>query len=181
MDNGVISSIIHDLELRIIPQGELIIKYGEVAQEMYFIVKGQVNIISADGIHLATIGAGENFGEMALLQDNNVRTASVQAETDVSVAIMNTEDFQKICELYPNFKQRIMDVVKKRSEANKDVYDQIVDQLQLPQLNNLDTNRLKSESLSQIIDQVVPAPYKSSALRKSEADEEQSPDGTVGR
>lgn len=76
---GVMSSIIQDLELRIIPARELIIKYGEVAQEMFFIVKGLVNIISADGIHLATIGAGENFGEMALLQENSLRTASAQA------------------------------------------------------------------------------------------------------
>jgi signal-transduction protein with cAMP-binding, CBS, and nucleotidyltransferase domain len=76
-DNGVLSSIIQKLELRIIPQEELIIKYGEIAQEMYFIIKGQVNIISSEGIHLAQIGVGKNFGEMALLQEGSVRSATV--------------------------------------------------------------------------------------------------------
>ena len=76
-DNGVLSSIIQKLELRIIPQDELIIKYGEIAQEMYFIIKGQVNIISSEGIHLAQIGVGKNFGEMALLQEGSVRSATV--------------------------------------------------------------------------------------------------------
>lgn len=76
-DNGVLSSIIQKLELRIIPQDELIIKYGEIAQEMYFIIKGQVNIISSEGIHLAEIGVGKNFGEMALLQEGSVRSATV--------------------------------------------------------------------------------------------------------
>lgn len=52
------SSIIKDLELRIIPKGELVIRFGEIALEMFFIVKGSVNIISADGIHLATLSAG---------------------------------------------------------------------------------------------------------------------------
>jgi len=75
--NGVLSSIIQKLELRIIPQEELIIKYGEIAQEMYFIIKGQVNIISSEGIHLAQIGVGKNFGEMALLQEGSVRSATV--------------------------------------------------------------------------------------------------------
>lgn len=64
---GIMSSIIKDLELRLIPAKELIIKHGEVAQEMFFIIKGLVNIIGANGVHLATIGAGANFGETALL------------------------------------------------------------------------------------------------------------------
>ena len=34
---------------------------------MYFIIKGQVNVISSEGIHLATLSVGKNFGEMALL------------------------------------------------------------------------------------------------------------------
>ena len=89
-DSGVVSSIIQKLELRIIPQDEFIIKYGEIAQEMYFVIKDLVNVISSEGIHLAQIGVGKNFGEMALLQEGNVRSATVQAATDVSVAIMST-------------------------------------------------------------------------------------------
>jgi len=44
---------------------------------MYFIIKGNVNIISSEGLHLAQIGVGKNFGEMALLQEANVRSATV--------------------------------------------------------------------------------------------------------
>lgn len=76
-ENGVISSIIQKLELRIIPQDEFIIKYGEIGQEMYFIIKGTVKIISQQGIQLNELGVGKNFGETALLLENNVRTASV--------------------------------------------------------------------------------------------------------
>jgi len=86
---------------------------------MYFIIKGKVNIISSDGIHLAEIGEGKNFGEMALLKEGSVRSASVQAETDVSVAIMSTTDFNKICDLYPQFKEIILEVAEKRAKENK--------------------------------------------------------------
>ena len=86
---------------------------------MYFIIKGIVNIISSEGIHLAEMGEGKNFGEMALLQEGNVRSASVQAETDVSIAIMSTRDFNRICELYPRFKQIIVEVAEKRAIENR--------------------------------------------------------------
>lgn len=65
-DKGILSSIIKKLEIRIIPQHEFIVKYGEIAQSMYFIVKGQVNVISDEGINLATLDVGKYFGEMAL-------------------------------------------------------------------------------------------------------------------
>jgi hypothetical protein len=52
-DKGVVSSIIQNLELRIIPAGEFIIRYGETAQHMFFIIKGTVSVISQEGIILA--------------------------------------------------------------------------------------------------------------------------------
>jgi len=56
---------------------------------------------------------------MALLKEGCVRSASVQAETDVSIAIMSTRDFHKICDLYPRFKQIIVDVAENRAKENK--------------------------------------------------------------
>lgn len=97
-------SIISKLEIRIIPKNEYIVKYGEIARSMYFIVKGQVYVISDEGINLATLDKGKYFGEMALYTENKVRTASVRAATDISVAIMTNDDFDMICEVYPIFR-----------------------------------------------------------------------------
>jgi len=44
-DKGAISTIIKKLKLLIIPKNEYIIRKGEIAQEMYFIVKGQVKVL----------------------------------------------------------------------------------------------------------------------------------------
>jgi CRP-like cAMP-binding protein len=86
---------------------------------MYFIVKGQVNCISSEGIHLSQIGMGKIFGA-EILQKGSVRTSTIQAATDVSVAVMTTEDFLKICELYPSFKKRILQIVINRDQENKE-------------------------------------------------------------
>ena len=93
---------------------------------MYFIIKGQVNIISADGIHLAQLGVGKNFGEMALLQKGNIRNASALAATDVSVAIMSTSNFNTICDLYPSFKTKITEMAQIRVEQNKQTIQRVV-------------------------------------------------------
>lgn len=63
--------------MRIIPKNEYIIKFGEIAQDMYFIIKGGANVISSEGIHLAELKVGDNFGEMALLEKGNLRSATV--------------------------------------------------------------------------------------------------------
>jgi CRP-like cAMP-binding protein len=86
---------------------------------MYFIVKGSVYVISDEGINLATLNVGKYFGEMALVAESNVRTASVQAGTDISVAIMSIANFNVICEVYPLFKERVKEVVQRRKEQNK--------------------------------------------------------------
>ena len=41
---------------------------------------------------------------------------------------MSTQDFQKICDVYPTFKDRIMEVVKKRNMQNKATIHKIVKQ-----------------------------------------------------
>ena len=52
----------------IYPRFEYIITVGEIADEMYFIVRGVVEIRTRDNTVLATLKAGQNFGEMALLK-----------------------------------------------------------------------------------------------------------------
>src|SRR5688500_18165421 len=67
--------------------GEAIVEEGRTGNGLYIIVSGRVEVIKADGTDraqvLATLGAGEPFGELALLGEWK-RTATVRAieETD---------------------------------------------------------------------------------------------------
>jgi voltage-gated potassium channel len=48
-DKGAITTLIGKLKMQIIPKGEYIIRAGEVANSVYFIVKGLCKVYSIDG------------------------------------------------------------------------------------------------------------------------------------
>ena len=86
---------------------------------MFFIVKGFCKVIKADGFELATLKSGQNFGEMALLDPKNpLRSASVVSLTKCSLAVLTRADFELICKMYPAFKDKIFELVRKRKMSN---------------------------------------------------------------
>ena len=75
-DKAAISALISRLNLQLISEGEYVIRDGEIADRMYFILRGSVNVIKNEVI-LATLEQGANFGEMALAaRKPTIRTAS---------------------------------------------------------------------------------------------------------
>ena len=57
---------------------------------------------------------------MALLDPKNpLRTASVVSLTKCSLAVLTRADFEHIGEMYPAFKDKIFDLVRKRKMANQ--------------------------------------------------------------
>ena len=72
-------------------KGAEIVKEGEQAVAFYVIVSGKVQVTKG-GTELATKGAGEPFGEMALL-DGFPRSTSVIALEDTECLVMTRWDF----------------------------------------------------------------------------------------
>jgi len=52
-DLGFISTITAKLQRRLAPKNEFIIKQGELATEMFFILKGEVIVVTEDGVEVA--------------------------------------------------------------------------------------------------------------------------------
>jgi hypothetical protein len=81
--------------------GEPIVLAGEEGQAAYMVVTGEV-IVSAErggpsgrsAFKLATLGAGQLFGELALLTGRR-RTASVVAATDADVLVLSRQVFRR--------------------------------------------------------------------------------------
>jgi hypothetical protein len=67
--------------------GEAIITQGETGDNFYVITKGEVEV-TKDGVVLALLRDGDEFGEIALLEDVP-RTATVKAVTDVELLALN--------------------------------------------------------------------------------------------
>ena len=76
-----------DRFLKAYRRGEEIFREGSVGQHMYVIASGSVDIVRGDdgkGERLATLGKGDIFGEMALL-DHLPRSASAMAAEDTEL------------------------------------------------------------------------------------------------
>jgi CRP-like cAMP-binding protein len=79
------------MEPREHPVGEAIIREGEDGDTFYVIADGTVEV-QVDGVVRRQEGAGEFFGEIALLRDVP-RTATVTALTPVTTLELGREDF----------------------------------------------------------------------------------------
>ncbi len=105
---GLSSSQLEDVSRRLSPirfrQGEVIIREGDPGYEMYFIESGRVRVVRGSGtsaILLAELGAGDLFGEMALLT-GRPRSATVAALSDLDLWSMPQADFDELVAAHPN-------------------------------------------------------------------------------
>ena len=84
--------------------GKVIFRQGELADRVYFIQKGDVEVIrTAEGKEtvLARLGPGEFFGEMAFFVSDGRRTASVRTTTAVELLALGKENFTRLLGAVP--------------------------------------------------------------------------------
>jgi CRP-like cAMP-binding protein len=105
---GLSSSQLEDVSERLKPvrfhQGEIILREGDTGEEMFFIESGRVRVMRGKGpnaLVLAELGAGDHFGEMALLT-GMPRTASVTALSELNLWALSQADFDDLVIAYPN-------------------------------------------------------------------------------
>ena len=92
--------------------GEEIFRKGEIGQHLFVLVTGEVKVLSGD-LHLATLGPGECFGELALL-DNSTRTATIRAQGPVTCLKLARTDFEDLLDVSPDLARTVMSVLSLR-------------------------------------------------------------------
>lgn len=92
--------------------GEIIIEEGQSDDTLYVIRAGEVQVVH-DGEVLATLGAGELIGEMALI-DNMPRSATVIAATDTILVPISGDHFYALLQKTPVFGTTVMHIISKR-------------------------------------------------------------------
>jgi class 3 adenylate cyclase len=76
-------------------KGEIIVEKGAEPTGVYFLTKGEVNILDTDNEVIAVIKEGEVFGEIAYFTLEQKRTATAVAATDSILNRISGEDFHK--------------------------------------------------------------------------------------
>ena len=72
---------------------------GAIGHEFGVIIEGEAEV-TIDGRHVATLGPGDHYGEVALLDEvghtQGQRMATVTAKTDLWVSVMSVSEFRTL-------------------------------------------------------------------------------------
>jgi CRP/FNR family cyclic AMP-dependent transcriptional regulator len=102
----------NDVETRFFKAGTIIFHQGDAANEMFVIKSGQVRIQLGNRT-LAELRADNIFGEMALI-DDEPRSASAIAITDVELVPVSERQFLFMVSQTPYFALKVMRVLAQR-------------------------------------------------------------------
>jgi CRP-like cAMP-binding protein len=97
---------------RICEAGEAVFREYDMGAEMYVVLEGEVEISIGSKV-VETLGPGEPFGEMALI-DQTARTASAIAKTPCKLAVIPERRFLFMVAQTPHFALQIMKVMADR-------------------------------------------------------------------
>jgi CRP/FNR family transcriptional regulator, cyclic AMP receptor protein len=95
-----------------VPAGRVLCREGEVGHEFFVLESGSASV-SVDGKEVATVGPGDFFGELALL-DAGPRNATVTATSDVSVLVLDRREFTGLLEDEPIVAVRMLPAIGAR-------------------------------------------------------------------
>jgi len=74
--------------------GEIIISEGDKGEELYIVLRGQAKVLRG-GAEIATLSAGDHFGEMALVR-SQPRSATVRADGKSELMVIRRTEFFEI-------------------------------------------------------------------------------------
>jgi CRP/FNR family transcriptional regulator, cyclic AMP receptor protein len=89
-----------------VPSGKVLVEQGDVGRECFVIVDGTVTV-KRNGRKVATLGPGAYFGELSLL-DKGPRTATVEAESPLTVLVLGPREFSGVLDDVPGLAHKLM-------------------------------------------------------------------------
>ena len=84
--------------------GEIVIKEGTRGTSAFIVISGAVEVLKRSGdrdIPVATLGEGQVFGEMGLIEDHP-RSATVKAMTELKLRVISREAFNELLQKKPS-------------------------------------------------------------------------------
>ena len=108
-----IAEIIQLLDSRTAQGGEVIVRRGDKADAIYFIVAGEVEVELVDNENVS-LSDGDFFGEIAVLA-GETRKATVRAVADTQLLILQAHDLERLMDRVPEIGRRIREVGHERA------------------------------------------------------------------
>lgn len=115
---GISDGFLREVSLHLRPviytPGDYIFKEGDRGDEMYFLIRGKLKVLTGDESKVLNIlSDGDFFGELALFR-NEIRMATVQAVTYCDIYILNKKVFEHVLNNYPEISSHIRIIADER-------------------------------------------------------------------
>lgn len=94
------------LEEVTVPPGRMLCEEGTIGREFFLIVDGQASV-RRHGRRIATLGPGQYFGELALL-DRRPRSATVISETEMLLLVLGQRQFNGVLDAVPALARKLL-------------------------------------------------------------------------
>jgi CRP-like cAMP-binding protein len=120
------------LRERPLKRGQVLFREGEVGEEMFIVLRGSI-VISKPVTGrveqvLDRVGPGDFFGEMSLF-DRSPRSATIQADSDATLLVLDREAMRRLTELSPRaaaaFFHALVQVLVARLRASGDLIAEV--------------------------------------------------------
>ena len=89
-----------------VPAGKVLIRQGDRGGDLMVLASGQVSV-ERDGALLRTLGSGEFFGEIALV-DGGPRTATITTREPSRLVVLGHREFHAMMDEFPEVASRIL-------------------------------------------------------------------------
>jgi CRP-like cAMP-binding protein len=136
-DDDEIDAFVDAADRKFVPADHVFFAMGNRNSSLFIILRGSVKVDrlgTAENIPLATLGAGQTFGEMSFM-DGSRTTAAVTAKEPAEVFEISRESVDKLLDEKPNLGVKLwrnfaLDLKQRLTKTNE-VIDQYIDINQL--------------------------------------------------
>jgi CRP/FNR family transcriptional regulator, cyclic AMP receptor protein len=110
-----LAKVTEDMEVE---EGKALTREGAAGSEFFVIVDGEV-AVTKDGTEIRTMGDGDFFGEISLLEDRP-RTATVTAKTPLRFFVLTRQNFRALLDKQPEIEEKVTTALEERLRTTED-------------------------------------------------------------
>ena len=113
-------------DIKTFEQGEIVLQEGTKGTSAFIVLSGAVEVLKRSGdkeIVVATLGEGQVFGEMGLIEDRP-RSATVKAMTELRLQVISREGFNELLQKKPSV---LIPIIKSLFERLRQASDRLAE------------------------------------------------------